>query len=106
LDSAFRPYLEAGAGVDFVLVTPHEVPESDVEVRASRNDVRAFAALSAGLKWRAGNVWASAGARAEWAFADTHYDVATEQGNERELAPPRFRPGGFLEVGWLIGIGD
>ena len=106
LESAFRPYLEAGAGVDFVLLTPQEVPESDVEVRASRSDLRAFAALSAGLKWRASNVWASVGARAELAFADTHYDVATEQGNERELALPRFRPGGFLDVGWLIGIGE
>jgi hypothetical protein len=106
LGSGFRPFLELGAGVDVVRLTPHHVPESDVDTRPPRDDLRAFGALAFGFKWRARNVWLGAGARAEWAFADTHYDVATARTFERELSLPRLRPGGFLEVGWLIAARD
>jgi hypothetical protein len=106
LGSGFRPFLELGAGVDVVRLTPHHVPESDVDTRQPRDDLRAFGVLAFGFKWRARNVWVGAGARAEWAFADTHYDVATARTFERELSLPRLRPGGFLEVGWLIAARD
>jgi hypothetical protein len=106
LESAFRPFLEVGAGLDFVHVAPQNVPESNVDARPAYDDVRAFGVLSTGVKWRAWRVWAGAGTRLEWAFADTHYDVSTERGPEHELALPRFRPGGFVEFGWLIAIGE
>jgi hypothetical protein len=101
LGTAVGLHLELGAGVELVSLTPLRATQANVEPREARWDQRPFVVAALGPSFWWGNLGAALRGELQLFTLDTHFGVATDAGERRELTLARLRPGALLELRWL-----